>query len=531
MSEQTRIFEMEALTLSESPGLSEYLLRWWSEEQIPRPSALPLHRELPEPRSGSAWGDAAFGAELAANHQRLGASPSSLRNLEALAQGAPCVITGQQPAVLGGPLYCAWKLSGAVGLAESLSARWNRPVVPVFWSGGDDSDFDEARRVWIHRGDAGAWQASLAREHLELGHMVGALPGMEPAALEDSLRQILGTSIRPELEELLAGLPASLDLGDRIGAALLRLFAESGVVIVDARSKGLRRLGRPLFAGYLAQRDRIAQSVDARGAELEEAGLQRALHPTATRSGLFAIRNGRREKLKDSDLDSALESGTELSASVLLRPLVQDALLAPVAAVLGPSELHYHAQLAPAYEILEVDAAAPAPRAHLCLLPPGVELPADPTQRRRLLAGGEGAREVLAELALPSTWTASTETLRGEIHGALFRWREAIGEAADAEELEKLRARLDKGIEELARRLAPSALELDPARRRAFESLPELLAVRGTPQERAYASWMGWQWLGDGYRDLVRELGRLHAADVMAGNPSLYCTTLASEGS
>src|SRR5205823_6308800 len=60
--------------------------------------------------------DPALARELADYHKRLGASAASLANLERLARGdAVADVAGQQPAVLGGPLYSLHNTAGAVG--------------------------------------------------------------------------------------------------------------------------------------------------------------------------------------------------------------------------------------------------------------------------------------------------------------------------------------------------------------------------------------------------------------------------------
>src|SRR5688572_31842028 len=67
-----------------------------------------------------------------------------LDSLSALsAAGTACVVMGQQPGLLGGPLYSLYKALHAVRLARSLSQRWERPVVPIFWNHGDDHDIAE----------------------------------------------------------------------------------------------------------------------------------------------------------------------------------------------------------------------------------------------------------------------------------------------------------------------------------------------------------------------------------------------------
>jgi hypothetical protein len=60
------------------------------------------------------------------------------------------VTTGQQPALFTGPLYAVHKALSAAALAQVLSQRWGRSVVPLFWVAGDDHDFAEANHAaWL----------------------------------------------------------------------------------------------------------------------------------------------------------------------------------------------------------------------------------------------------------------------------------------------------------------------------------------------------------------------------------------------
>jgi uncharacterized protein YllA (UPF0747 family) len=89
-------------------------------------------------------------------------SPARDQLLERLRQpGALAVTSGQQPGLFTGPLYTVHKALSTAALARVLERRWDRPVVPIFWSAGDDHDFAEASQAaWI-RADGALATASL----------------------------------------------------------------------------------------------------------------------------------------------------------------------------------------------------------------------------------------------------------------------------------------------------------------------------------------------------------------------------------
>ncbi len=70
--------------------------------------------------------------------------------LEAFVEkGGYMVTTGQQPGLLGGPLYNIYKAFTAARLAAVLEERLEKPVIPLFWVSSEDHDWDEAGHTEI----------------------------------------------------------------------------------------------------------------------------------------------------------------------------------------------------------------------------------------------------------------------------------------------------------------------------------------------------------------------------------------------
>ncbi|MFN8549103.1 MAG: bacillithiol biosynthesis BshC, partial [Candidatus Eisenbacteria bacterium] len=126
---------------------------------------------LPRPERGEAWDlsrlraavesrrrgelDEKTAAELLAWNLRLGAAPAVAESWRAVTRGeGVVVVTGQQPAMLGGPLYTLYKLLTADALAKEIEARMGRPALAVFWLVGDDSDFGEVASTWLPDAEA-----------------------------------------------------------------------------------------------------------------------------------------------------------------------------------------------------------------------------------------------------------------------------------------------------------------------------------------------------------------------------------------
>ncbi|HKI84415.1 MAG TPA: bacillithiol biosynthesis BshC, partial [Candidatus Krumholzibacteria bacterium] len=312
-------------------------------------------------------------------------------------------------------------------------------------------------------------------------------------------------------------------------ALYLRLFAEAGLVTIDARSRRLRELGRELMLRYARRSAEIAASVEEKGRALSEAGFSVPLHSAATSSGLFRIHEGKREKLEPEELLSACEAGEDLSPAVLMRPLLQDELLAPLAAILGPSELHYHAQLAPAYELLGVEAAAPALRPQLTFFPDTLPWPKDEERQKALLQGGDGAREVLGTLTVPAEWERARAALKDSLDVALDAFERSLKDAASESKIARALRKLRETAGRVEDSLAAQALQRAGEEQPAILLIPELLGLRGSPQERTYAAVAAWEWFGEDFPRCLQELGELYARDLKEGRAPLYLGRMSLE--
>jgi uncharacterized protein YllA (UPF0747 family) len=94
------------------------------------------------------------GAEILEWNLACGADPAVGPIWHALLRGeGVSVIAGQQPALLGGPLYTLYKLLTAVAVAGELERSVGCPTLAVFWVVGDDSDFGEVSAAWLPRAD------------------------------------------------------------------------------------------------------------------------------------------------------------------------------------------------------------------------------------------------------------------------------------------------------------------------------------------------------------------------------------------
>jgi bacillithiol biosynthesis cysteine-adding enzyme BshC len=351
---------------------------------VPTPLASAL--ELPTPREGH------FDQALAEAVVPSSAREAALARLRE--PGASVVTTGQQPGLFTGPLYTMYKALSAAALARLLERQWQHPVVPVFWVAGDDHDFAEASRVsWIS-GDGSIAAASLP-------------PRPSDAPLTPMYRLPLGLEIEGVLEALATDLPPSefrdgtlewlrrhyrpsATIAGSFAAALAELLAPLGIVCLDSTHPAVKRAAARHLVRALGLARELDRDLEHRAEELHAAGMDPGvtvgdgatlvmLEGVAGRDrlvledGALMTRRGR-ERFDLAELQQIAAAEPErLSPNVLLRPVIESALLPTVAYLAGPGELRYLALTPPVYERMRISRQLMLPRWSGLLVEPRVD--------------------------------------------------------------------------------------------------------------------------------------------------------------
>lgn len=293
---------------------------------------------------------------------------------------AVAVTTGQQPGLFGGPLYTVHKAIAARALAIELERRWQRPVVPVFWVAGDDHDWTEASTAawWTPRDEVRHWQLEArSGQDPQLPMSRTPVPAAELAAARDALAADLGDG--PDRDRALNWIDrhwqGTASMASAFVSAIHELLEPLGIAVIDPTSDAFKRAQRPWLQAALERSDEIDRSLSA----LPDAGTGIAAGDGSTLVFLeaadgrdrlvrtapeqFATRRSG-ESFTLTDLRTLLGTMPErFSANVLLRPVVEAALLPTVAYVAGPGEARYlTAQARAIYPLLGVVPQAVIPR-------------------------------------------------------------------------------------------------------------------------------------------------------------------------
>ena len=397
--------------------------------------------EFPAPREGE------FDPALA---DALIASPARDAALRKLREpGALAVTTGQQPGLFTGPLYTIYKALSTAAIARILERQWQRSVVPVFWVAGDDHDFTEASEAsWI-TGDGTVRTASLP-------------PRPADSPLTPLYREPLGPSVLEVLSLLEADLPPSefrdetmawlrrhyhpgSTVAGSFAGALAELLAPAGVVCLESTHPAVKRLAARHLVRALGLARELDRDLEQRAEELRAGGSDPGvpvgdgatlvmLEGTQGRDRLviddggFLTRRGK-ERFDLETLQRIAASEPErLSPNVLLRPVIESALLPTVAYLAGPAEREYLALAAPVYERMRIPRQLVLPRWSGVLVEPRVDrvLQKFQIELADLLDPSAGLEARLVRSQLPAEATRALEMLRA----ALEAGYEALGRSA-----------------------------------------------------------------------------------------------------
>jgi uncharacterized protein YllA (UPF0747 family) len=419
-------------------------------------------------------------------------SKKSLDHITTLTRAdSVAIVTGQQPAVGGGPLYSLVKTAHVIALARALGTN----AVPVFWCASEDHDLGEAGHA-----DVIARDGSIHRFTGDLGGGRASLRFRPANAWWDALivhcQQHLGTGVghtwleqhRPQSDEGMGAWTCRL---------LCALFSAHGLVSIEGH------LLRPLWTTTLRR------AIDAWPAgsladlrqQLLTAGAADPFGPLES-PPLFADRADGRIAVDAAQTRTLLANEpTALSPGASLRPILQQAALPALAYVGGPGELAYHRFIMPLYAALGVAAPILIPRCSLTLVPSWV---------RRGCERWQVAPEAIAGQtpALPS----GTNTVLEQLDSALRALEQQALPDTHHRRLQAGMVRLRRERDRLAESLTRG--DRQAAERPAWGALQGWLHPRGGRQERTLSLFQAvWQF-GPGIADRLVDAAAVTAAGV-----------------
>lgn len=440
------------------------------------------------------------------------------------------VVTGQQPGLWGGPLMTLSKAAAAVRWAEELEAAGQAAgvqAVAVFWVATEDHDFAESAQATFLGHDG--------PEKLDLGDdpqpllPVGMRTFGEPlAAATQRAEELLGGGDAVERMEAARGFyRPDARFGEAFSRLMVKILGDRAPLFLDAMLPELKDAQAPYLRRLVEERQALDASYSARDTEIERRGHPLQVTPQPGLSPLFLLHasqeNGKDQVqrrridwqrddaygLRGTDgswpvsdlLDIVRDNPSAVTPGVLARPAMQDAVLGTTLMVLGPGEVSYMAQAAPAYELLGIE-------------PPWITL------RPQTMLLDARAAGWLEELNLPLAELLDHEAeeivarrfsedlvgpVRDEIDGLLEQLKERVLSVDQTLEKpwRKTRDQVHRGLEIFGGKVQNAVANRHQVWLRRVDKLRQTLLPGGTLQERKLATLFFWARYGD---ELARAL-------------------------
>ena len=418
----------------------------------------------------------------------LAAQGEAARRLARVAGGQGVVVTtGQQAGLFGGPLYTLAKALTALALADAIEAQLGIPAAPVFWGATDDADFLEASVTYV--ADADGLKELRVTERPEVGATMAVAPLGDTTALLATLRAACGSAAHAEYFELAReAFSGRTTIGTAYLTLLRGLLEPLGMAVLDSSHAALRDAAQPLLTQALERAADVATATAAVAARLRAAGFEPQVQDERGLSLVFEVKHGvkRRLSLDDARTEPRRPRG-ELAPNVLLRPVVERAVLPTIAYVAGPGELAYFAQ--------SNAVAAALGQAPVVGVPRWSGTVIEPFAARALERLGVEWHELkdlhalerrLATAALPPDVAAAWKSLREQARQSLRALSDAVQRSAllPPAVIEGLDGALNHRLERGERRLLAAAKRRDERVRTDLAIASAALFPLGSRQER-----------------------------------------------
>ena len=454
--------------------------------------------------------------------RRFSAPEAVLQNIARLGKESTYVVaTGQQAGFLGGPLYSLHKALSAIQFARKYEAEsgGRNAVVPIFWVAGDDHDLAEIDHAGLLGEDGNLLRVRAPLSADSLGRSAcDARLNSDPAVLA-TLRDELSKVIPAEAAERLVETYRDKTLGDAFTALIYQWLGETGLVVVQ--SQNMRGLSAELLLQELNGYESTGHQIREAGAAMRNSGYEPgfsdkarvaphffiASEPALIRAGLesvavgqgagewfqerstaFEARNLSPRTFAKSELAELIQSRPELfSSAAALRPVLQQRLFPVVAAVLGPGEIAYWAQLGKVHEQFNAVFPYVVPRASVTLL----DAAAEKNMRRLGLAAGSPGlfldfeamqKKVLKGGEAESRIDSHSAKILGELDAMAAEVHSVDGGLKPL--FDKAREKIAHELQRIAEKTRASIAQRDVAGTARVRQLSSRVRPGGEPQER-----------------------------------------------
>ncbi|PFZ08625.1 bacillithiol biosynthesis cysteine-adding enzyme BshC [Bacillus pseudomycoides] len=321
-------------------------------------------------------------AHLLEYNTNLRAGEHTLRNIEALAdENTYVIVGGQQAGLLTGPLYTVHKIISILQLAKEKEASLGVRVVPVFWIAGEDHDIDEINHVFVTK------NKKIKKTIFHDRHPKKASASESDLSIEDCrkwIEEIFKTYpetnfTKDVLQFVEDALQNSRTYVDFFAHLIMKLFVDSGLILVDSHHPALRKLEVSFLKQILSRYKEVQMSLQKQQQLVKEQGYKPIIETKSNAVHIFMQIDEERVLLEEEngkfvgkdgiysfsyeELIAEMEKSPErFSNNVVTRPLMQEYIFPTLAFIGGPGEIAYWSELQQVFHVFGFQMPPVVPR-------------------------------------------------------------------------------------------------------------------------------------------------------------------------
>jgi bacillithiol biosynthesis cysteine-adding enzyme BshC len=423
-------------------------------------------------------------------NRRFGGSERQQLEIEKLhSPRCMAIVTGQQTGLFSGPLYTVYKALTAVVIAgkhKELFPEYD--FVPIFWIESEDHDFEEASSTMLFSGN-GLEQIVAEGAHRLADQMAGSIVlGEDIRNTVDLFLDLLpDTEFKPEIAGILRSCyEPGCTFEIAFARTMNRLFRKHPLILLSTQDPAFKLLATDVLCREIETAPATSYAVVAQSSVLESMDYPAQTKPRPV--NLFFLNQlGQRLKIEQPTPDNFLvlpdrqrytrhqlieicqDHPEKFSPNVILRPIIQDAVLPTFAYIGGPGEISYLAQYRKAYEHFGLVMPFVIPRGSFTLVEPKIARTMD---------------KVLKVTGRPSF-------SRRQVYEAVFQdlqqLRKSMVSGAESQDIETMFARVESDVAEALLKLEPALVKMDPTLRPFLAaSSGQIAKIIGSIREKTY---------------------------------------------
>jgi len=304
-------------------------------------------------------------AHLLEYNTKLQAGESTLQNVKALGdENTYVVIAGQQAGLLTGPLYTIHKVISILQLAKEKEESLGVKVVPVFWIAGEDHDMDEINHTFVAKNkkmkktifyDRNPKKASASESELSVEDCRNWI--------EEIFKTYPETNFTKDVLKFVDdALKKSNTYVDFFAHLITKIFANSGLILVDSHHPELRKLEIPFFKRIISKYKEVQEGLRNQQEVIKELGYKPIIETKShavhifmeidnervlleEHQGKFVGKDGAHSFSYEELIEEMERNPARFSNNVVTRPLMQEYVFPTLAFIGGPGELAYWSEL------------------------------------------------------------------------------------------------------------------------------------------------------------------------------------------